>query len=141
MIEKTARKNLPFDADRLVLLPDGGFRLIGQKCGACGTVVVGKHQRCLRCSSGQKEEITLTPSGVVSNYSQVNLKPSEDWKGPVPYTLVEGRLPEGPVVTTYILGVNDPKTIKMGMHVKLDISKADTNEQGNDIFVYVWKPA
>ncbi len=137
---QTLPRRMSFDAERLALLPGGKFRLIGQKCGACGTVVVGKHQRCMKCHSANKEEITLTPAGTVTNYSQVHVKPSAVWKGPVPYTLVEARLPEGPIVTSYMLGADDQSSIKTGMPVKLDISKAETNEAGDDVFVYVWTP-
>lgn len=133
-------KSIPFDSERLALLPDGKFRVIGQRCNACETVVVGRHQRCMKCHSGDKQEIALTPTGVVTNYSKVFVKPSAIWKGPVPYTLVEARLPEGPIITTYILGADDGPPINVGMSVRLDISRAETDELGNDVFVYVWRP-
>lgn len=135
------KKKVSFDKDRLELLPEGGFRLLGQKCKECGTTVLGRHPACLKCHSRQVEQIELGQSGTLTNYSVVHIRPSSEWKGPVPYALSEVQLPEGPVVTTLTSGIADFKDLKIGMKMKLELQKADEDQEGNEIIIYTWKPA
>ena len=140
--EKTpAKPRLSFDNNKLELLPDGGFRLVGQKCRECGAVALGRHPACLSCHSRQVAEVSLSQTGPLANYSIVHLKPSSEWTGPVPYALGEVVIPEGIAVTTLIMGLKNFDGIKVGAAMKLALEKVDEDEEGNDIMCYVWIPA
>ncbi len=139
-VKPQEKKILSFDPYKLEILPDGKFKLLGTKCNVCGATTLGTHPACQKCFSPDVKSVALTHSGAIQNYSIIYLKPSAEWKGPVPYVLGEVKLPEGPVVTTYIIN-KEPKDIKVGLKVKMALNKADQDELGNDIMSYVWTPA
>jgi len=139
--KQQTKQKVSFDKSRLELLPDGGYRLLGQKCLECDTVVPGRHLGCLKCQSRRLEDVDLSQKGTLANYSIVQIKPSSEWKGPVPYALGEVILPEGPAVTSLIMGQENLEELKVGMEMKLGIEKADEDEEGNKTMIYVWKPA
>jgi uncharacterized OB-fold protein len=140
MAEETkVKKQISFDEDKLELLENGDFNLLGTKCSECGTVSPGRHPACFACSSRKIKIINMSKTGTLNNYSNVLIKPSVEWKGPLPYIMAEV-MTEGSAVNTMLLGI-DAKDVKKGMKVKLAIEKADTNEEGDDIMIYVWRPA
>jgi uncharacterized OB-fold protein len=134
------KKKISFDKDKLELLPDGGFNLLGLKCIDCGTVMLGRHPACMNCHSRNTQGVNLSSSGKLHNYSVVHLQPSSEWKGPVPYALCEVILDEGPAVITYIAD-KEPKDILVGMSLRLSVTKIDQDEKGNEVMIYVWKAA
>ncbi len=140
MAEQKVKKQISFDEDKLIINENGSFELLGTKCNDCGTTAPGKHPACWTCSSRNIKVVNLAKIGTLNNYSQVMIKPSVEWKGPVPYIMSEVMMPEGCSINTMLFGI-DYKDVKKGMKVKAAIEKADTNEEGDDIMIYVWRPA
>ena len=132
-------KKVSFDSNRLEISDNGKFRLIGQKCSECSTVVLGRHPACTKCQSRQFEEVDLGTKGILNNYSIIHVKPNADWTGPVPWALGEVKVPLGPAITSMIVGINDFNNLKIGTDMVLDIEKADEDKDGNEIDVFVWR--
>ncbi len=58
-----------------------------------------------------------------------------------PYILADVKLPEGPVVTTQIIGCEPSETaVKIGDRVELALVKVAEDEQGNDLLDYRFRP-
>ena len=140
MAEQKVKKLISFDEDKLVLLETGDFNLLGTKCKDCGTTTPGKHPACFACSSRNIQIVNMSKTGTLNNYSQVMIKPSVEWKGPIPYIMAEVMMPEGTSINSMLFGI-DYKDVKKGLKVKAAIEKADTTEEGDDIMIYVWRPA
>ena len=139
--QQTAKQKKSFDKNRLEITSDGKFQLLGQKCLDCGAVQLGRHFACLKCQSRHLKDVNLSQQGKLTNYSVVQISPSSEWKGPVPYVLGEVMLPESFAVTTLVYGLDKIGDSNIGMEMKLDIQKADEDKEGNDVMIYVWKPA
>jgi uncharacterized OB-fold protein len=135
-----AIKKVSFDDSRLEILDNGKYRLVGQKCFDCGTVILGRHLGCTKCQSRRFEEVDLGHTGILNNFSTIHVKPNADWKGPVPYVLGEVKVPLGPAITSLVVGLDDFSKLKIGMEMVLDIQKADEDGDGNEINIFVWKP-
>ena len=140
MAEQKVKKQISFDEDKLVIQENGDFELLGTKCADCSTTAPGKHPACWACGSRNIKVVNMSKTGTLNNYSQVMIKPSAEWKGPMPYIMVEVMMPEGSTINTMLLGI-DYKDVKKGMKVKAAIEKADVTEEGDDIMIYVWRPA
>ncbi|MFC1872742.1 Zn-ribbon domain-containing OB-fold protein [Chloroflexota bacterium] len=140
-METTEIKQKSFDTSKLELLSGGKFNLLGQKCKDCGTIILGRHAGCAKCSSRNLEDVNLSKEAPLVNYSVVTIPPSSAWTGPVPWALAEVVLSEGPAVHTFITGMEDLGNIKIGMEMKLTLHKADQDDEGNEIMVYTWSPA
>jgi uncharacterized OB-fold protein len=68
-----------------------GPRLIGARCGACGTAWFPRRPICPSCAAPEPERLLLGPSGTLYSWSTVHVSSSR----PVPYTLGYVDLDEG----------------------------------------------
>lgn len=129
-----------FKESELKILPSGDFELLGIRCKSCGEAFFGLHPLCLNCSSPDYEQITLEKQGKIRNYTILHIPPHQDWKGPVPYIVVEVEFPNGAITTTQLVDVNPASTrIDIGMPVKIETREADRDEDGESIMIYVAK--
>ncbi|MFH1032509.1 MAG: OB-fold domain-containing protein [Chloroflexota bacterium] len=123
------------------LTPPEQVKLIGSKCQHCGEVSFGKRIDCPNCASGDLKIIDLSRKGKLWSYTVIRNKPPGDYKGPEPFSpfglgLVE--LPEGiRVVAPIAVGIDK---LKVGMDLELEIYKLYSNETGNDVMAFKFKP-
>lgn len=130
----------PFKENELKVLPSGDFELLGMRCQDCGEVIFGLHPLCLNCSSPNCEQTTLPKKGKIRNYTVLHVPPHQDWKGPVPYVVVEIEFPGGATTTTQLVDVDLAKNrFDIGMPVTIELREADKDEDGETIMVYVAK--
>jgi uncharacterized protein len=124
--------------------PDDNPQLIGSRCGACGATAFPAQPRCPKCSVGEMSEVLLPRRGTLVAWTTQGFPPGPPYKGPtgkdfVPFGVglvqledvirVEGRLTE-----------NDPAKLEFGMDVELTMVPFTTDEDGNEIVTFAFKP-
>ena len=116
-----------------------GPALIASKCDACGNVFFPKKKVCPECFDGNLNEIPLSQKGKLHTYSQAAMGPADLEK---PYVMGFIDLPEG--IKLYSLIVDcEPwqEVLKIGMDMELVIGRIKTDQNGNDIKGYMFRPA
>ena len=129
------------DANRLRLTNEAGTEgvLVGFRCRECGIHVFGPAIFCQGCTSDQLEPVDLSQHGTLYSYTIVRV-PSAGWPGPVPYTLGQVQLPEGPQVLAEV--VDCPAAdLKIGIDVELVLRPVPGEEAVPGKIVYKWRPA
>jgi uncharacterized OB-fold protein len=128
--------------------PDANPQLIGSRCGSCGATAFPVQPRCPRCSVGEMSEELLPRRGTLVAWTTQGFPPGPPYKGPtgkefVPFGVglvqlglgkeavirVEGRLTE-----------NDPAKLEFGMEVELTMVPFCTDDDGNEIVTFAFKP-
>ncbi|WP_299561632.1 OB-fold domain-containing protein [uncultured Mycolicibacterium sp.] len=128
--------------------PDPNPQLIGSTCGACGATVFPVQDRCPKCSTAGMREVLLPRRGTLVAWTTQGFPPGPPYQGPtgeafVPYGVglvqlglgdeavvrVEGRLTE-----------NDPARLRFGMEVELTMVPLNTDENGNEIVTFAFRP-
>lgn len=117
-------------------------RLIASQCRSCGELFFPKKENglCGYCQSNELEEVELSGRGEVYSYTVVTQRPSEFYKGEVPYVLGFVELPEGIRIETLFTGC-DPGALHLGMDVEMVIERLHQDENGNDVMAYKFRPA
>ena len=137
------------DANRLRLTNEAGTEgvLVGFRCRDCGIHVFGPATFCQGCTSDRLEPVDFSHHGTLYSYTIVRVPPA-GWPGPVPYTLGQVQLPEGPQVLAEV--VDCPAgNLEIGMDVVLALRPVPGDpsltppSQGGDggVIVYKWRPA
>jgi uncharacterized OB-fold protein len=124
--------------------PDPNPQLIGSNCGACGATVFPVQNRCPKCSAAEMSEVKLPRRGTLVAWTTQGFPPGPPYKGPtgkdfVPFGVglvqlgdvvrVEGRLTE-----------NDPAKLQFGQEVELTMVPFTTDEDGNEIVTFAFRP-
>ncbi|OCB27376.1 DNA-binding protein [Mycobacterium malmoense] len=124
--------------------PDDSPQLIGSRCGSCGATAFPRQPRCPRCSVGEMGEELLPRRGTLVAWTTQAFPPGPPYKGPtgkafVPFGVglvqlgdvirVEGRLTE-----------NDPAKLEFGMPVELTMIPFTTDDDGDEIVTFAFKP-
>ena len=124
--------------------PDDDPQLIGSTCGSCGATVFPAQQRCPKCSVGDMSQVLLPRRGTVVAWTTQGFPPGPPYKGPtgkafVPFGVglvelgdvirVEGRLTE-----------NDPAKLEFGVPVELTMIPLTTDDDGDEIVTFAFKP-
>ena len=136
------------DANRLRLTNEEGTQgvLVGFRCRDCGIHVFGPAIFCQGCTSDRLEAVDFSRHGTLYSYTIVRVPPA-GWPGPVPYTLGQVQLPEGPQVLAEV--VDCPAAdLKIGIDVELvlqpvpgDPSSTPASQRGDGgVIVYKWRP-
>jgi uncharacterized protein len=79
-------------------------RLLGQKCGSCGSVITPPRIACRQCGSYDLSAIDLKGSGRIQSFTVINVPP-EGRQTEVPYIVVMVELNEGPWIMGNLSGV------------------------------------
>ena len=124
--------------------PDDNPQLIGSTCGDCGATAFPVQQRCPKCSVGEMSHVLLPRRGTLVAWTTQGFPPGPPYRGPTgrdfaPFGVglvelgdvirVEGRLTE-----------NDPAKLEFGMHVELTMIPFTTDDDGNEIVTFAFKP-
>ena len=117
-------------------------RLLASQCRSCGELCFPKKENglCGHCQSRELEEVELSGQGKVYSYTIVTQRPSDFYKGEVPYALGFVELPEGIRIETLFTGC-DPEVLHVGMDVEMVIERLYQDEGGHDVMAYKFRPA
>ncbi len=124
--------------------PDENPQLIGSECGSCGATVFPVQDHCPKCSGDQMSQVLLPRQGTVVAWTTQGFPPGAPYAGPtgkdfVPFGVglvqlgdvirVEGRLTE-----------HDPAKLQFGQQVELTMIPFTTDDEGNDVVTFAFKP-
>jgi uncharacterized protein len=124
--------------------PEENPQLIGSECGACGATAFPEQDHCPRCSAGEMAALLLPRRGTLVTWTTQGFPPGAPYAGPtgkdfVPFGVglvqlddvirVEGRLTE-----------NDPAKLRFGMDVELTMVPFTTDDEGNDVVTFAFRP-
>lgn len=120
----------------------GEPRLIGSRCPSCGEFFFPRKPRgiCVHCQHQGLEEVELSQRGKIASFTVAMQPPGGGfYKGSVPYAYGCVDLPEGVRVETLFTGC-DFGDLKVGAEVQLVIERLYTDDEGNEITTYKFKP-
>jgi len=140
----TVKKTVPFAAGFLSEPIDNKeeTRLLGTKCNDCSTVLLGSRDCCEACASKNVKITPLSRTGKIWSYTIMRYPPpwvfeiDNPHKPPLPVAWVE--LPEGVQLVSQIDG--DPDQLSIDLDVELVVDKGWTDEDGNDVLMYKFRP-
>ena len=92
------------------------YRLIGQKCAACGRTMFPRSGVCAVCGSGNLEDVTLAQTGSVVTWTVVQ-NPPEGYQKYTPYVVALIELDDGVQVLSQLVDI-EPRAVKPGMRVE-----------------------
>jgi uncharacterized protein len=123
------------------LTPPEQVRLIGNQCVACDEVALGRRKTCSNCGGAKLQEKPLSRRGTLWTYTVIRHKPPGDYRGPVPFVpfglgLVE--LPDGIRVMSPLQC--DIDKISIGMELELEVYPLYTDENGNEVMAFRFRP-
>ncbi len=113
--------------------------LFGSRCKSCGATYLGDRMACSKCcSTDPMDDVRLSDRGELHVFSIVH----QSAPGvATPYVAAIVDLPEGVSVRCNIEGVEpDPKNLEFGMAVEMYTEKVHTDDDGNDIIAFKFRP-
>jgi uncharacterized OB-fold protein len=121
-----------------------GARLLGSRCGACGTHFFPRVPRCTNpaCRSDDARDVELGPAGTLYSYTVQHYAPPPPFRYDAPFApyaigLVELR--EGIRVISMLK--LDLAEVRLGMPLELVIDRMASDEQGRDVVTWKFAPA
>ena len=115
--------------------PDGSVRLVGGRCGDCGTTFFPSAHVCPECMSEDVAPTDLARDGTLYSWSVVHVAPP-GWN--VPYIAGYVDLADNVRVFSHITGV-DPSALEMDMPVSLT-SAVLGDDNGVPVESYAFTP-
>jgi len=144
-MEQILKRRIPVQ-EGLFTWPSDEPQLIASRCSACGDVAFPRQQSCPDCSSDDVDEILLSRRGTVWTWTIQNFPPpippyagSGDRDTFVPYGVAYIELPEGIRVEAR-LTENDPEKLSIGMEMELVVEKFASDDDGNELVTFAFKP-
>lgn len=121
-----------------------GPRLLGSRCASCGTPYFPKSPVCHRpdCRGKSMQEATFGPRGKIWSLAIQYYPPPPPAKHDepfVPYALGMVDMEDGLRVLARF-STDDPEGLKVGQEVELVLEKLYTDEEGNEVIVWKFKP-
>lgn len=125
--------------------PDPQPQLVGSRCRSCSATTFPTQSRCPRCSRAEMSELLLPRRGTIVAWTTQGFPPGAPYSGPTgedfePFGIgliqlgdvirVEGRITE-----------SDPQKIEFGMEVELVMIPFTTDDNGNEVVTFAFKPA
>ena len=132
-------------AEGLFTWPSDEPRLIGSRCGRCGITTFPSQDSCPRCASTEMREHLLERRGRLWAWTTQHFPPpSPPYAGPtgeafVPFGIGYVELP-GEVKVEARLTDADPERLAQGMDMELAIVPFRTDEKGNEVVTFAFRP-
>ncbi len=125
-----------FRPGELEVRPDGTGNLLGSRCRACGAHFFPVREACAGCLSQDLETVAFSTEGILYTYTVVRQSiPAFE----VPYILGYVDFPEGVRIMGQIAGI-EPGDITIGMPMVLSIEPFGTDDDGNPLTGYRFRP-
>jgi len=115
-----------------------GARLLAGRCPACGKHHFPAAGTCPYCTAEGCEPVALGAAGTLYLYTVVNARPP-GYRGDVPYGFGIVELPEGLRVVSRI-AETDLDVLQVGLPVKLEIAPLFTNDAGDEVLSFAYRP-
>ncbi|VAW08692.1 hypothetical protein MNBD_ACTINO02-632 [hydrothermal vent metagenome] len=127
---------ISFRPGELETHPDGTGNLLGSRCRACGAHFFPIREACAGCLSDDLETVQFSTRGVLYTFSIVRQSvPAFE----VPYALGYVDFPEKVRIMGQISGC-DFDDIKIGMDMELVLEPFGTDDEGNELTGYRFRP-
>ena len=123
-----------------------GPRLIGTRCGACGTYYFPKETVFCRnpaCVSTELDEVRLSPRGRLWSFTNNCYAPPAPYVAPdpfVPYAIAAVELEEEKLVVLGQVEGAGVEDLEAGMEMELTLAPL-FEEDGREVIVWKWRPA
>jgi uncharacterized protein len=124
--------------------PSDDPQLIGGRCAECSAITFPVQPGCPRCGSAEIGEHLLPQRGTLWTFTTQEFLPKE------PYATGEthetfrpfgvGMVDLGEVRVEGRLTEADPSVLRIGMDVELEIVPFGTDDDGNEILTYAFRP-
>jgi uncharacterized OB-fold protein len=131
--------------EHLFTWPSDELRLIGSRCGSCAIVTFPSQSSCPRCASMEMGDHLLARRGRLWAWTTQHFAPpSPPYAGPVgdafvPFGVGYVELP-GEVKVEARLTESDPERLAHGMEMELVVVPLRTDEQGNEVVTFAFRP-
>jgi len=117
--------------------------LLANKCSSCGVIQFPQQGSCLACGGEAVEQHELKRDGVLWSWTSQNYPPSSppykyDGSEFEPFMLGYVELQDQVRVQTKILAT--PEQVSIGMRLELAFMPAFTNDAGQTVMMYAFKP-
>ena len=114
-------------------------RLLGSRCPTCGEHFFPRRHVCARCLAEGCDDVELGPRGRLWTWTFVHV-PLFAKKDAVvsAYGVGQVDLPEGPRIQAILVG--GPDDFEIGMDLTLDLESLRTNQDGDDVVIYRFRP-
>ncbi len=125
--------------------PSEDPRLIGSRCGSCGTVVFPAQHGCPRCGTTGMQRTELSTRGTLWTWTTQDFLPKSPYAGPeteadfAGYLLGYVELPEGVRVITRLLEL-DRDDVEIGMELELTTFTFNVDPDGTEVVAYGFRP-
>lgn len=139
------RQCVPFAPGFLTepLEPFSNVHLKGSRCRSCGITLFGTRYACENCCSKELENVMLSREGKIYSYTIAHYPPPPPYAGPsdpfVPYAIAWVDLFDGVRVLSTLTDC-EFEDLKIGLDVELVIKKGWTDQNGNEVISYSFKP-
>lgn len=119
--------------------PSATPRLLGSRCPRCREAFFPRRLVCAKCLHEGCDDVELGPRGRLWTWTYVHV-PLFAKKDAVVSTYGVGQvdLPEGPRVQGILVGERDD--FEIGMEVELDLESLRTNDDGDEVVIYRFRP-
>jgi uncharacterized OB-fold protein len=131
-------ESIPVCAGLFELDADGGGRLLGGRCGACGRHHFPATDLCPYCSADGCATRALSRRGVLCLFTTVVNRPP-GYSGEVPFGFGVVELPEGLRVIAR-LTETDAARLDFGMPVHLTFVPLHIDDAGRQVMTYAFAP-
>ncbi len=139
MIDSSGKKNTVYIEREWFSDTKEGPALIASKCESCDSVFFPKKKVCPECFEGHLHQVLLSKHGKLHTYALSVMGPAELEK---PYVMGFIDLPEGIRLYSLIIDCEPwDEVLKIGMEMELAVGRIRTDQHGNDIMGYMFKPA
>ena len=145
MIGEVKMAQVSIQEDVLIGVPDEP-RLIGGKCPDCGNHVFPMQKDCPKCTGNQIEEVELSRRGTLWTWTVQGFPPkAPPYIGETDPSRFESygvgyvELP-GEVKVEARLTESNPERLEVGMEMELTVVPLKTDEQGNEIVTFAFRP-
>jgi uncharacterized protein len=125
--------------------PDESPQLIGSRCGTCSATTFPRQDHCPKCSGGDMSELLLPRRGTLVAWTTQGFLPGPPYAGRetsktfTPFGV--GLVQLGDVIRVESrLTENDPAKLAFGMEVELTMVPFTTDDEGNDVVTFAFRP-
>ena len=132
-------ESIPVTDGLFELGTDGGGRLVGGFCAACGRYHFPATADCPYCSAEGCERRQLSEGGTLRLFTTVVNRPP-GYSGEVPFGFGVVELPEGLQIIARLTEA-DPERLEMGMPMRMAVVPLHVDEQGRQVVSYAFAPA
>jgi len=132
------KKQIPLDAERLQIAPEGEAHLLGMRCNTCSVISYPRSPLCPNCGETSVEGITLSDQGKIWTYTVVHVSYGSMILTP-PYVAAFVELSGGGYVHAPVVDC-EPEEVGVGMDVQMVLVKTSEDEDFEKV-TYAFKPA